>query len=366
MLHGRLLAARRTEPAALAGSWELPGGKVDDAEDPERAVVRELGEELGCEAEVLRRLPGEQSLTGGHRLWAYECRLVAGEPKPREHDAVRWLAPEELADVSWLPADVPFVDALRERLLDGEPMAGGNVGGAVRIGSTVRRPTGPWTPAVHALLAHLDVVGLDGVPRVLGVDDREREVLTYVPGRVAAQDGETVRDVDVQQLGEWLRRYHAAVLDFRPPPGAPWRTMDRSLAAGEIVCHHDVAPYNAVMADDRLAGVIDWDMAGPGLPMEDLSFAAWNCVPLHADVGAVESARRLRLLCSAYGSADPGAVLAGVVPRIETAVAKIAAGQRAGDPGMCNLAAVGEPERTAKAVAGLRHRLPAITVALSG
>ncbi|MBA3719314.1 MAG: NUDIX domain-containing protein [Nocardioidaceae bacterium] len=364
VLHGRLLAARRTEPAALAGSWELPGGKVDTGEDPERALVRELGEELDCEVEVLRRLPGEQPLTGGHRLWVYECRLDAGEPQPLEHDALRWLAPEELADVAWLPADQPFVNALRDRLLDGEPMAGGNVGGAVRIGSTVRRPTGPWTPAVHALLAHLGAAGLDGVPRVLGVDERGREVLTYVPGRVAAQDGETVRDVDVQQLGEWLRRYHAAVLEFRPPAVLRWRTVDRPLEAGEIVCHHDVAPYNAVMDGDRLVGVIDWDMAGPGRPLEDLSFAAWNCVPLHADVGAAESARRLRLLCSAYGGAEPGAVLAGVVPRIETAVAKIAAGQRAGDPGMCNLAAVGEPERTAKAVARLRVRLPAITAEL--
>src|SRR5260221_6573384 len=58
------------------------------------------------------------------------------------------------------------------------PLAGGNMSsGVVRVGDTVRRPAGPWTPAVHALLAHLHAVGFDGAPRPLGVDERGREVL---------------------------------------------------------------------------------------------------------------------------------------------------------------------------------------------
>ena len=244
VLHGRLLAARRTEPAALAGRWELPGGKVDAAEDPERALVREVVEELGCDVEVVRRLPGEQPLAGGHRLWAYECRLVEDEPEPCEHDALRWLAPEELDEVEWLPADVPFVDALRERLLDGEMIVGGNVGGAVRIGGTVRRPTGRWTPAVHALLAHLDAVGLDGVPRVLGVDEREREVLTYLEGRPVEVDDEAPSDELLVSAVEWLGRFHAAVATYRPAGVVGWRQVRRAIGADEIVCHNDPGAYN--------------------------------------------------------------------------------------------------------------------------
>ena len=57
-----------------------------------------------------------------------------------------------------------------------ERLPGGHLGGAVRVGGTVRRPAGPWTPAVHALLAHL-APRLPGVPRVLGLDDRGRPVL---------------------------------------------------------------------------------------------------------------------------------------------------------------------------------------------
>ena len=93
-----------------------------------------------------------------------------------------------LKDVDWLAPDHRFLDELAERLLDGEPLPGGNVGGAVRIGQTVRRPTGPWTPAVHAVLSHLSSAELAAVPRVHGVDVRGREVLDYLPGEVIDVD----------------------------------------------------------------------------------------------------------------------------------------------------------------------------------
>jgi hypothetical protein len=63
-----------------------------------------------------------------------------------------------------------------------ERLEGGNVGGAVRVGDTVRRSAGPWTPAVHALLAHLAGTGFTGAPRPLGFDEQGREVLTFLEG----------------------------------------------------------------------------------------------------------------------------------------------------------------------------------------
>lgn len=59
-------------------------------------------------------------------------------------------------------------------------LAGGNVGGAVLVGNTVRRATGPWTPAVHSLLGYL-ATRIPHVPRVLGIDGQGREMLTYLP-----------------------------------------------------------------------------------------------------------------------------------------------------------------------------------------
>lgn len=109
---GRLLAARRSAPPELAGRWELPGGKVEPGETPERALVRELREELGVEAEPLARIAGEWPLKSPYALHVWTARLFpgSGDPKPLEdHDELRWLTPDEVWDVDWLDQDVPAV-----------------------------------------------------------------------------------------------------------------------------------------------------------------------------------------------------------------------------------------------------------------
>ena len=364
--HGRLLAARRVAPAALTGGWELPGGKVEPGEQPEDALVREVREELGCEIEVVEPLTGAEPLGPGLELRAYVCRLVAGEPVPREHDALRWLGPEQLHDVGWLPADAGFVDAVRDRLLDGERLPGGNVGGAVRIGATVRRPTGPWTGVVHDLMRHLQRAGLPGIPRVLGVDERGREVVSYLPGVVRDPDDWNPDDALLADAVAWLRHFHGAVADFRPTGTVRWRGMSRALAAHEIVCHHDCGTYNWVVDDGRFAGMIDWDVAGPGVPLDDVAFMAWTGVPLYRDAATADVVRRLRLVAETYGGGvDAEGIAVHAVARMTGAADRISAGQAAGDPGMVALRRIGEPARTQARVASLRARLPAIAAAFS-
>ncbi|KQW49202.1 DNA mismatch repair protein MutT [Nocardioides sp. Root1257] len=106
---GRVLAARRTAPPATAGRWELPGGKVEPGETPDEALVREIREELGCTVAVVGWLPGAVPIGERHELRVAVVDLVDGEPEPHEHDAVRWLAADELEDVDWLEPDVPFL-----------------------------------------------------------------------------------------------------------------------------------------------------------------------------------------------------------------------------------------------------------------
>lgn len=115
---GRVLAARRTSPPELAGGWEFPGGKVEPGEDPAGAVVREVGEELGCGIVVTAMLERESVISDGCTLRVALAELVEGEPVPvqAQHDAVRWLGPEELDEVAWLGPDVPFLGELRARL----------------------------------------------------------------------------------------------------------------------------------------------------------------------------------------------------------------------------------------------------------
>ena len=112
----RVLAARRTSPPRLAGLWEFPGGKVEDGEGDEQALVRELREELGVEVEVGERLGGDLPIGGPAVLRVWLATVVDGEPQLLDHDAHRWLTADELDDVPWIPVDAPLVDLLRDLL----------------------------------------------------------------------------------------------------------------------------------------------------------------------------------------------------------------------------------------------------------
>lgn len=363
--HGVMLAARRSYPASEAGRWEFPGGKVGDGEGPERALTREIAEELGCSISVVRWLPEGAAHQGVDaagrsitiRLRVAVCSLSPGspEPYPREHNQLRWLGPEQLDDVDWLDADRPFLAALRDHLLDGEPLPGGNVGGAVRIGDTVRRPTGPWTPAVHAYLDHLHTSGLPAVPRVLGKDERGREVLEFLPGTVIDVDRELLTQRQLDSLGHWLRALHEASRGFDHP--GPWRFF--GVARPTLITHNDVAPYNICFDGDRLSGVFDWDLAGPSTPTMDLGMIGWASIPLYRPTPTGQAADRLRRFAAAYGI-EPDVIANAVEPRIRLAINGVRTAAANGDAGMQNLRAAGEPERTEVALAGLLTRLPEV------
>jgi len=247
-------------------------------------------------------------------------------------------------------------------------LPGGNVGGAVRVGTTVRRPTGPWTPAVHGLLQHLEKAGMYGVPRVLGFDERGREILDYLPGKAYV---EQVPDEILATAMRWLREYHRAVSSYRPAGVVQWRTSLQELGPDEIVCMHDFGYYNWIGDESGFVGVIDWDMAGPGVALDDLAFAAWNTLPLASPLTAglvvppERAAARLKVMAEAYGDVDPLVILHGAPARALRSARVIRAGQEAGDPGMLNLLEVGEPARTERKVVELNQRIPEIAALLA-
>ncbi|MBI5160887.1 MAG: phosphotransferase [Micrococcales bacterium] len=242
----------------------------------------------------------------------------------------------------------------------------GKVGGAVRVGDTVLRPIGPWTPAVHALLEHLARAGLRGVPGVAGIEGG-REVLPYIPGRSLDPDAELASDAELAGAVTWLRDYHAAVASFRPTEPLRWRSSAEPmrLAADQIVTHNDPGAYNWVVSGGAFVGMIDWDMAGPGHPLEDLAFLCWTGIPLHRELLAADAARRLRRVARLYGGFTPAEILDAAVARMRVAAERIAAGQRRGDPGLLALGQAGEPERTLERLADFAVRRPAIDAALA-
>jgi len=359
--HGRVLATRRTHPPEAAGLWELPGGKVEPGEDPEDAIVREVTEELGCGIRVTGRLAGEQPVKEHYTLRVLLAEITDGEPVPHEHDALRWLGPEELEHVTWLGPDLPFLTELREILMDGHVLEGGNVGGAVRIGRTVRRPTGAWTPAVHRLLSHVRSAGLRAVPEVLGTDARGREVLTFLPGTVFDVDTELITDAQIADVARWAREMHEAVADF--PHDGPWRFFE--VEGPTLVAHNDLAVYNMCFEGDRLSGVFDWDLAAPSTPLFELAHLAWNGIPLFRPLPPADAARRLEVLAEAYGGVSAREILHAVPVLKRIGIDGIHRWIAEGDPAGVVQAAVGEPGRTADALAGLVERLPAIERELS-
>jgi mutator protein MutT len=360
---GRVLAARRTLPGGVAGGWEFPGGKVEPGEEPDHAIVREIAEELGCGIEVTGHLSKEVPIREGYTLRVALARLTHGEPIPQEdeHDAVRWLGPEELDAVTWLEPDLPFLDELREVLLDGRPLEGGNVGVAVRIGGTVRRATGPWTPAVHALLDHLAAKGLPGVPRILGTDSRGREILSYLPGTIVDVDNDVLTDEQLASLVSWTRRLHDAVAGFEHP--GPWRYP--AVEAPEIVAHNDLAPYNVCFAGDRVVGVFDWDLVAPSTRLMELGLLVWTCIPLFREVEPATAARRLELVASVYGRYSAREILDAAEVRVRHSAEAVRGWIETGAPGAEGMLAVGEPGRTEGALADWASRKQAIEKELS-
>ncbi len=119
-IDGRVLIARRPEGKSMAGLWEFPGGKVDDGETPEEALIRELEEELGIDVAENCLAP----LTfASHRYETFHllmplfvCRVWKGEATPREGQVLKWVRPMQLRDYPMPPADVPLVAMLRDLL----------------------------------------------------------------------------------------------------------------------------------------------------------------------------------------------------------------------------------------------------------
>ncbi len=203
-----------------------------------------------------------------------------------------------------------------------EPLAGGNsTEGVVRIDDTVRRPTGPWTEGVHALLRHLEAHGFDGSPRVRGMDDRGREILDYIEGDVVHPNHPSllVPNSALAGVAGMIRRFHDAVGSFDHPERFAW--SDRAgdpRGQHELLCHNDLGAWNLVHTPAGGWVFIDWDLAAPGRRAWDVALALLSAVPLMPDSGLDRrrTVERIAVFRDAYGaSAFPNDVLEVAVER---------------------------------------------------
>jgi 8-oxo-dGTP diphosphatase len=110
----KVLLTRRPDGRHMAGLWEFPGGKVHDGETPARALTRELVEELGVAIEVDSPITFAVHEETGMQivLLFYAARIVEGDPRPREGQAIAWVPPTELDRYPTPPADSALIRQL--------------------------------------------------------------------------------------------------------------------------------------------------------------------------------------------------------------------------------------------------------------
>jgi hypothetical protein len=187
-------------------------------------------------------------------------------------------------------------------------LAGGDMNVVVRVGDTVRRP--PEPPGVRALLQWYERVGFDGAPRYLGVDDRGREVLSFVEGQPAFAPVPSSDEV-VAAIGRLLRRAHDAQEGFVAPAEPGWVQLGEGEPA--VVGHLDLFWTNVVFRDGLPAALIDWELAAPAPRVLEVALAATYWAGIRIDeqldewgIPLERRGERLRILCDAYGL-DAGA-----------------------------------------------------------
>lgn len=183
-----------------------------------------------------------------------------------------------------------------------------NAGLVTRVGDTVRRPRRATSAATQALLNHLADVGFDGAPRYLGIDERGREVLSYIPGHAAIPPYPdwAFTDTTLASVGRLLRRYHDAVATF-DPTGHHWPHPVPQRFRDGLVSHNDPNLDNIIFEDGQAIALIDFDLAGPGSAAWDLACCARLWAPLRAPRDTPEEVRRrsltrLALFADAYGA----------------------------------------------------------------
>ena len=218
------------------------------------------------------------------------------------------------------------------------PLAGGHMtSGIVSRGDRLLRPMGPWSPAVHEYLRHLEATGFEGSPQVLGMEGT-REVLTFIDGDVAVDPqwepgyGHRLRpyartDRALRAVADLLRRLHAAASGFQPAITS-YRFRPRPPRGGEIISHGDLGPWNTVYRDGIPVAFMDWDSTGPVSPLDDLADTAWTFVPLASTEHLLEAGfdplpdlpARLRMFVEAYGLTDRKAIL----PALERSMTRAA------------------------------------------
>ena len=163
----------------------------------------------------------------------------------------------------------------------------------VKVGKTVRKDTGSNSDRVHSVLKFLTSKGFTLTPIFLGVDEKGREIITYIAGEPINTDDESIELS--KQCMKGLRRFHDILSnsDLR--------------GTEETVCHRDFAPWNILSSKGKIVGIVDLDDVCPGKRITDVAYACWTFLNLGDSKikrSTQEQIQQIVILLDAYGPID--------------------------------------------------------------
>lgn len=173
-------------------------------------------------------------------------------------------------------------------------MTGGtNAREVLRIGEVIHRTKQEQHLFIRELLLHLEAKGFSSAPRYLGQDEQDRTMLSFLAGEVPR--GLALSEEQFIQAARLLRQFHDASQDFAQKQG------------GEVICHRDFAPWNIIIHQGRVSGLIDFDEIAPGKRIEDFAYFSWTFLELGSNLyPLVRQLRLLQLLAATYGLLQAG------------------------------------------------------------
>lgn len=187
---------------------------------------------------------------------------------------------------------------------------------------------------MHAVLDHLEAKKFPYSPRVLGMTEDGREKISFLPGESMRRPWKPVMHGDdgLIQATRMLGQFHETTRDLILPAETRWRSGKAAKGVDQVIRHGDLGPWNTLWQDDRLTGLVDWDLAEPGFPVTDLAQLAYYFVPLRGERGwreagfrdAPDYVRRLDVICEVYGALSPADVVRELLSLHDTESARIA------------------------------------------
>ena len=219
-------------------------------------------------------------------------------------------------------------------------LPGGFVNEVVREGETVRRNQSRNSEFVHALLELFARHDWAGAPRFLGIDDANREILSFLPGHAGweqVQPAAVSCDESLAGVAELVRQFHDL-------------TAGSTLAgADQVVCHNDLSPKNTIYRDLgnglRPVAFVDWDIAAPGARIHDVAHMCWQYLKLGPSVhDPAKAVQGMRVLCDAYGLAERADLVKTILWWQDRCWRGIEAGAASGDTACRALRAAGKAD----------------------